>query len=72
MTDEEENAKHGSILTDSFKDNKNKEEIERVLRRKEQELDQEKSQKQHLENALQELEQKLAQGNNQMQEEQLK
>ena len=72
LSDEEENVKHGSILTDSFKGNKNKEEIERVLRRKEQELDQEKSQKQHLENALQELEQKLAQGNNQMQEEQLK
>lgn len=70
--DDQEEDKIASDATDSKADKKNKEEIERVLRRKEQELDQEKTQKQQLENALQELEQKLAQGNTKMKEEQFK
>jgi hypothetical protein len=55
-----------SLISDE--DNKNNEEYANVLKRKEEELNQEKTQKQQLEAALKQLEEKLAQGNTKMEQ----
>jgi predicted nucleic acid-binding Zn-ribbon protein len=55
-----------SLISDE--DNKNNEEYANVLKRKEEELNQEKTQKQQLEAALKQLEEKLSQGNTKMEQ----
>jgi kinesin family protein 3/17 len=70
---EEGNERRYSVVSDSNEDKKkNQEEIENVLKRKEEELTQEKTQKQQLEGALKALEEKLAQGNIKVQEQVMK
>ena len=66
---EDGNERKFSLISEE--NNKDQEEIQKVLLKKEQELHQEKTQKQQLESALKELEEKFAQGNNKAQDEEM-
>ena len=63
---------HRYSLTSIDDSNKPNEHIDSILKKKEEELNQEKTQKQQLEQALKELEEKLAQGNTKVKEVEIK